>query len=378
MEYIVLYLIALFPVFYYDNSKRVDVKNRYLIFEWLCVVCLMGFRYHVGGDSYNYEEFYKTYPTLSDIHKFNFLESKFGFLWDLFTIICKTISDDFFGQQIIVAVIVNFSIFYFFKKHVRKYFTAIFIFVLLYLFKYNTEILRASISVSIFLFSFDYLINKKWLIYYVFCIISYLFHHEAIVLFFLPGIHLLDKVKINLLSVLIMLGVVYSLIISLSFFPFLQELVSFDAVMSRKIEKYGTIVEGQLNIVGLLYNLIVYYFPVCLLIWLRRDVKDIINPFLIIYIAVRLLSLRWLHITGRMEDFLIIIVIAAFVNQLNKDVLITKKVIARITLLCFIILTFINTTLHLYPLVYPYHSIFDPIDEPGRYELYLQMLNNEL
>ena len=377
MEYIVLYLIALFPVFYYDNSKRVDANNRYLIFEWLCVVCLMGFRYHVGGDSFSYEDKYANYPTLSHIDNFNFSASNYGLLWDFFTIFCKSISKEFWVQQILLSMFVNFSFFYFFKRHARNYFLAIFFYILLYIFKYNTEVLRASMSVAVFLFSFDYLIKKKWLKYYVFCVIAFLFHQEATILFFLPLIHLFDKVKINILTVVIILGIVYFLTTSLSLFPVFQELALSDAIILGKLEKYGTIVEVQINIFGILYNLVVNYFSVCALIWLRKDVRDKYNALLLLYIVFRLLSLRWSHITGRLEDFFILFVIAAFINQLNKEVVISRKIILKVAISAFVVLTFVNTTLRLFPLVYPYHSIFNPVDEPDRELLFIQMVNNE-
>ena len=377
MEYIILYIIALFPVLYFDNSKRKDVNNRYLIFEWLCIVCLMGFRYHVGGDSYNYEVFYDEYPTLANASRFDFLGSEFGILWDIFTIICKTISSEFWIQQILVSAFVNISIFTFFKKHVSKYFTAIFIYIILFMFKYNTEILRSSISVAVFLYAFDYLIKKEWARYYILSFAAILFHYEAVLLLFLPLIHLLKNIRINPSSAIIMLAIVYSLIISADVLPFMQSVVAFNDVMSRKIEVNVAKVDGIINIYGFLYNFVVYYFPVCVLIWLRKDRKDIITPFLILYIVFGLLSSRFSHITGRLEDYTIFIVILAFVNQLNIELKSFRRLTLKISMILYVVIVFFIQTLPIFPLVYPYHSIFDPVDEKGRYELYLLKLRNE-
>lgn len=378
MEYIILYIIAFIPVILYDARNKVDAKNRYLIFEWLCLVCLMGFRYHVGGDSFSYEEMYDKYPTLSNFIMDDLSEKGYGILWNLFTITCRSITEEFWIQQLLVSVFVNISFFCFLKKHVQKYFTAIFIYIILYMFKYNTEILRASMAVGVFLFSFDYMMKKKWLRYYLLSAIAIMFHYEALVLLFFPFILVLDKIKINILTASIMFIVVYAIIQSLDALPFMNTLSAIDDNISTKIEGYGSKVQQLPNFVGLLFTFIVYYSPVCILIWLRRFKKDKINPFLILFIALGLLSSRWSHITGRLEDFIILIVIAAFVNQASIEISRFRRVIIKTSLVLYIFITLIINTIPLLPLIYPYHSIFDPVDENGRYELYLLKLSDDI
>ena len=378
MEYIILYIIALFPVFHFELRNEIDNKNRYLIFEWVAVVCLMGFRYHVGGDSFSYEHLYDKYPTITNISSFNFADDRYAWLWNLFCIICKTISNEFWVQQLLVCIFVNVSFFRFFKLHTDRYFLAIFIYLFLYMFKYNTEVLRASMAVATFLFSYDYLISKKWIYYYILCLIAYGFHHEAIILFALPLIHLIEKMKLNAITFGGILAVVFVLTTSLSMFTFFQNVFAYDEGIVIKLEEHSSYLDNNISFNGFLYYMVTYYLPVCILLWFRRDIKDYQNPFLILFLTTRLMSFRWSHITGRMEDFFIIILIATFVNTISKIDSIYKRNVILTSLIYFIVFTYINTTLHILPLVYPYHSIFYPIDEPDRELLFNLMLNNEI
>ena len=158
MLYILIIIVLLYGSIHY--SKNEDKGNKYLLFEYILIVLVMGFRYKVGGDSLNYYLSFQSWPTLSEISNYQFDTSKYSFGWILFSALCKAVYDDFVTLQLAESAIVNAAFFYFFKKNTDKYFIAILLYAIMFLFTFNTEIMRAAMSVSIFLFSFE-LFKKK-------------------------------------------------------------------------------------------------------------------------------------------------------------------------------------------------------------------------
>lgn len=89
MIYILLLCVLLFGSIYFNNTKRKDSHNLFYCFEYLMIVCIMGLRYKVGGDTINYFYSFQTLPTFSELWNYDYSTSKYNIGWLLLSALSK-------------------------------------------------------------------------------------------------------------------------------------------------------------------------------------------------------------------------------------------------------------------------------------------------
>jgi len=183
---------------YKENTVSHNIYNNSIliryIFVFLILIIFIGFRGLLYTDWQNYYQTYKYAPTLFDGDKmlFFFSERKEekGFL--IFTIICKTISSNYFFFQFISFIIDLFILYYFFKRIIPKYIVLGFLFFILFSgLGIEFNLLRNSKSIMLFIISLKYLEKKNFIKYLICNIIGLMFH--AISLLFIPLYFIIDK-----------------------------------------------------------------------------------------------------------------------------------------------------------------------------------------
>ena len=194
--YLLLYTLALFCAF----SDLLPIKNRWIACGTLLVVMAVMaiFRDNIGGyDFFMYSLYYKAAVPINDYLAGRFVpeyhskdfECGFAFLCCLI----KTF-DWTKGPYLLFMVITSFN-FVIFYKALKKYTPFVFIAILFYLYKgyiwHNFTLLRQSVSIALFMYSIQYIKDKKMLKYMGLNLIGFCFHESAIILF--PLYFLLDK-----------------------------------------------------------------------------------------------------------------------------------------------------------------------------------------
>lgn len=179
---------------------------------YLVLVALAGFRYKVGGDTYNYMYIYDFMPSLGDIYEVDI--EKYQPLWVILSAAARSISNEFYVFQIIHAAIINAVIFYFISKNTKYRFTA----VLFYYFSlypyFNFEILRESLAICCFLLSIKYYSSGRWWGYYLYAIIAFLFHVSAILLFVLPFVKRINFNTKTIVAIFVVSSLLNPLVVS--------------------------------------------------------------------------------------------------------------------------------------------------------------------
>ena len=200
-------------------SKNITDKEQSRYFQITCCFVLLfgffGFRglSVLNDTSHYYEHFYQAtkYQTFFDRSIFEPTKERFeyGFLvWERF--IGNFISKDPYSIIIISALIVTVVNLWFIDKNTNKIaFT-----ILLTLSSLITEYaaLRQGYAVCIFLISYKFLCEKKYVPYFLLCIVAYNFHNSALILFALPLITRLNLDKKNV-SIVIIAGIAIALLI---------------------------------------------------------------------------------------------------------------------------------------------------------------------
>lgn len=196
-----IYLIILFSlivlVWNYDICKKGKYKISYL---WgLCLVFILysGLRYKIGGDTMGYMSSFEYYPNIFDsgisegISKFQNSSKeyeRYNSGWIIYTMLIKSIWNNFFFLQFITAAILNISIFYTIKTYSKYPFMTLLIFFLNFrFFELEFEVMRESMAVSIFmLLSVNAYVKKKWIPYYLGSIFASCIHPSAYITLIFP------------------------------------------------------------------------------------------------------------------------------------------------------------------------------------------------
>ena len=342
---IFLLLVVLSLIYDFSNSRRGKTFSKILVF--IVFTLFAGLRYRLGLDSIHYEEGYESLPTLTKIFQDGVPVSRYGLGWTFFVALLKEISTDFLVLQFVQAVIVNAVVLrYFHKQTVFFFLASIFYFGFTFLY-FNTEILRESLSIVIFLSSLKYFKGKIWLKYYSFVIVAILFHFSALICLLFPFVRLL-KMKRFFVAKIAMIFLLFAILWSYLAESLVVVFFSGSEISSR-LDIYLSD-EYVYNLNGIILSLLTY---VLLPFYLITSYKNHLFAFPVGYYLVLLQLLIGFMVLFnsvlflRFSNYLTIPVIGYFVNILYME---RKSRYYRFKLNKIIILLF----LYLMPRFYSY------------------------
>lgn len=169
------------------DKKSANIIN-YMVIALL--IFISGTRYYMGGsDVFIYENVYNDVPKISIILKYIFTgvndgvneNYESGFL--LICSIIKSLHFSYFGFILIFAILFYVLMYKGLKDFVPMWapFWALFMYKIMF---YDTFIsIRQGLTMAVFCFSLKYIRDKKWLQYFVWCLIASMIHRGAIILF---------------------------------------------------------------------------------------------------------------------------------------------------------------------------------------------------
>ena len=308
----------------------------------------MGLRYRVGLDSINYLNGYENLPLFSEFLDLNIFHLKYepGFL--LLTWICKAISPEFYIFQCVQSIILNTSVAIFIYKYTKNPFWGLLFYSYLIWPYFNTEILRESLAISIFLLNYTNLCRNKYLRYYLFSILSICFHYSAIILLLFP---LVKYIKLNRYYAMACIGILFAL-------PLVNIISSHLPVssISSRIILYSVVAEN-LNLNWRIAALIKYMsVPLCTL-FVYYAVK--INSEYTKWILLQLLFCFGIFaipiIFVRMTNYTVMFVVLYAANIMSMARI---KCICKLSVITVMLLSQIHYYYNMYSAWIPYSSVF--------------------
>lgn len=366
------------------KSKTICVANSYCLFLlFLLLVCVMGFRYRVGLDTLNYMENYSQVPLLTEFSWEYFFEGRYEFLYVLLVNISRAFSDSFFSFQFLQTIIVNVVIFHFAIKYSSNMYLYIFFYIMTGYLYFNTEILRESIAICSFLFSWKYLQNGNYKKYYAWIAIALLGHYSASFCLFLPFI---KKMRWGTNFLFVLLVVLLISILVITFIVNYVELLTpfFPKNLLMKVNYYFINDYSRLGLKGILFRLIFEVFTPVVLIRLSK-IRNVVRnrelePFICLYMIVSVLGIFFL-IFLRFNNYLLPIYILYLCNLISeRKIYFKRQYIFNAVFTGWILFAFIYPYLrstedvasgtHFYNGWIPYHSVFDPFKVPEREQLW--------
>ena len=357
MEYVVLILFSIFVSYHYSYNGLSTRKYKYAyITLFLYCVLLFGLRYRVGIDTLNYMYSYSMQPTLDTLEWEKINTYRYAPLFMLLVATCRSITTDFWLLQITVSVIFNSCLLIFLKRQVSNPFLAFSLFFFMNGLYFNTEILRESLAVGVFLLNIDNLIKHKWMSYYILAIVSLMFHFSAIIVFLFP---FFTKVRFNWQFLVLLL--IFTLLRKY-FEVFTIGMISMENVMERIDEFYLLIDSERLNANWLILVIIQTVMVPIVVIVINKmtiKVKQELEFILCIYLFLGLGCVYYQIIFQRFTNYVLLVLIVVMAEMLSSKVLENKYKILIISL--FIIAYSYTYIRHeRYERWYPYHSVFNP------------------
>lgn len=375
MIYIIVLILLLIPVIRYDVLKKTKGLEFWFFLELLLLVLLAGLRYRVGGDTLAYIDYFDEYPNLIELFHFDFVGAQFGPLWYISNALIKSIWNDFIFFQIIHAAFVNVVFFWFFRKHVKSFFTAIVLYYIGFYLYFNMEILREVISICIFMLAFSYMQEKQYLKYYIFSIVAFLFHYSAMLMFVIPLLYIAKDISWK--KTLIVAVSLFAVLNSIDVSPVLIKLLFGNELLNLKFESY-TSLDDKSNFVGL-FALI---FPVILLMMIDKvNVNDRgglkLKNLMFLYVQLTVFTAFFPAMFSRMTNYIvpfylifIVVNIERFTLKIDVDALNVRALVARFVLFLFVFLKIYSFTkdtsdvmigTRYYNIFHPYYSVFNPV-----------------
>lgn len=386
MIYLLVFILLAFFCIRYDFTD-LNKKNANFWYKFSCLVLIAvaGLRYKVGGDTLSYMEYFKDIPYLWDLQKFDFAQAHYDPLWVIFSSISKSIFNDFTFFQILHATFINIIIFRFIRQNTAFRFTAALIYYLFFYINFNTEILREALAICMFLLGYSALKEKKWLKFYAYAFLAFLFHVSALILFIIP---LLRNIKFKLITVLPLVALFFLIVFSQDSLKLLLSLFLFNDRISERFVTYSVL---KLNGNGMFVEFIIYFLFPALIVYMNHRIWRRKIAFQELYFTYFFLTVIIIGFSGfsRFVNYLTPFMIVYFANTLNW--IYRYRIIRpfkRLTVTCLLVIAFVPKIIyyfndtssivrgtHRYNTYYPYDSVFDKEENQKREDLYYGLFN---
>lgn len=342
-------------------------------FSYFILVCLAGFRYKVGGDTYNYMFMHDYLPNLGMLFTTEVGFERLQPLWLVFSAISKSIGEDFFILQILHSVVINAVLFNYFEDNSKFRHTAVFIYSFSLFPIFNFEILRESLAICVFLIAVQYYLSKKWLRYYLLSVVAFLFHFSAVILFILP---LIKNVQLKAGGLLILFTV--SALLS----PVLNSVLNSTIAVQMFGVAFGVYVNYNYTIFGLISILIMYLIVPYFFTWVtqrRLSIKykygSLAGVGLLVAACIPLYYIFY-RFFNYFSVFFMLMACDAFHGVASLRKLRRIKLIVMLVSMSLIFIFYagkyfqdtshLSTSTRWYNRWYPYYSIFNPVSFPPR------------
>ena len=180
-------LIILFGVLaiYYHNTEDSSSKRTIRIVCALILIFFFGFRGYICDDwiAY-YPAFQKCSPEYINFNPFEYnIKWAFEPGFTILMCLCKSIVDDFQFFSFVCTVINTFLLFRFFNKRIDNLPLGIILYLCFGGYIMNTNLMRNSIAILIFINALEYIEKRKPLQYFSLCLLALSFHISSICYF---------------------------------------------------------------------------------------------------------------------------------------------------------------------------------------------------
>ena len=345
------------------------------------VILISGFRYRVGIDTLNYMEVYNSLPSIRNVIDIFDSEDNYSIrpLFLLLVVISKLFSNDFWVCQLLHAIILNSCVFYFLYKESKYPFFCVVMYLFVYFFYFNMEIMRESLAVGIFLLARNVLYQRRWIKYCIYVFIASLFHYSA---FFMVIYPFVLRLKLNKKFIYILLGSLWMFILLK---PVINSLLyAMDStLLVKKIISYMDYSDSNFAIKTFLIQLIKYsILPFAILMLYNKYISSSFKyeSLVLFHILMGVGVIFYQIIFARFINYTLpfcVLLYAEFICKVYRTMLLKRISCVAATFLIFSVFVVdynIRPTVGAkrYNQWIPYYSIFNPKQDNLREDIWMK------
>lgn len=387
MVYILVVIFLFVLSYHFDYKGYTKNRNKWYRIAFVIFVLVAGLRYRIGLDTMRYmRSFYYDIPTLESLSWDELMTGRVEPLYALFVSIIKTVFGKFYFVQLFHAIIVEGLIFRYIKKHTPYIFSTLLIFFIWSYLNYETEEMRASLSIVLCLYACDYAKEKHWIRCELLVFVAFLFHSSAIVLSIIPFFSFL---RFNRSFIFVLSGMFAVGIFIQQYFGDLVDYFSFNERIANRAEHYAydsSLSSQTVNLRGILNILITNIFYIGFaIVFMRKTIRAVelkkVEPFAVTGMLFAVLSIP-VSIFYRYVHFFQLFFIILMANYIIEGIRYKRGALLKLSpvLVCawffpfffFILYSYLarvpGTDLRNYSRYYPYASIIEQdIDSDREY-----------
>jgi hypothetical protein len=379
--FVILFLLVILAI-RYDIQGKIKYRDKWYYAVLIILILVAGLRWRFATDSVRYMYmFYYDTPYLWDLTGETFLKSGQPPLWILLNSIVKSLGGRFFVVQLIQASIVDVLFLKYFKKHSPYPFACVVLFFFWRYQYFNMMILKAATALSILMFSNDYLLEKKYMKWFILVIIAIGFHQSSALLLLTPFMLFL---RFNKIGVAVLVGTYFVGVILQGMLGDFFEMLEFAEGVSRKVDVYLTNEDFTGQTKNLNYFIVrvfpVIIYPVLSLVYVKYKCKDShilrLEPFVMMGLVMQMMQFN-IHIFYRFTYiyyvYYIIFITHFFIEfsrrsfRLEKALAYTRTFIVVFPFLACIYYAYLPFTTMYYN---PYNSVIERSMDKNREKWY--------
>lgn len=346
----------------YERYPQNGIWHYYYGFLFVYIVLLMGFRYRVGIDTINYMIEYSKFPTLSSIKFKELLDYEYAPLYMLLTAICKSVTPNFVLLQFVHSFLLNLIIFIFLKRNTQNPFRSILLYFIVCGLYFNTEILRESLAIGVFLLNFENLKNERWRRYYLWCFVAIMIHYSAIILLAAP-LFIYLKLNWKTIILLLLIGFYYEMIIENILY-----LIPIKSAGKAVYIQLENMYNEKLNSNWLYLNLIQTVLIPLMVLKLGKKDKSY-ESMVYAYVFCGICCIYFYLITQRFANYFAVFFVAYLSNWIHYNL--KRKLLIYGVMFIFIgFYAFSYANHERFKMWYPYHSVFNPVKDQDREKMH--------
>lgn len=207
--YLIVYFIVFILAIYSLMTEKKDIKILYIFFS-IFIVLFIGLRKHLGGSDYTvYVRYFQNMVTPDKLDSYSYF-IKYQPLYEFLNSFLRIFTNNYYVLFFIIAICTAPVWLILTYKWTRYPFFVILFYFYKTFFYSNFVVMRQLIAMMIFLISIKFLIERKFLKYFILNIIGFLFHSSAIMM--IP-LYFITKLKFEEYNFKKILGIIFILII---------------------------------------------------------------------------------------------------------------------------------------------------------------------
>lgn len=252
----ILLVLIIFSLIEVATSHKNNLLYNIIFFS---MAALNALRFGIGSDFFNYMYLYNLYPPLDSPQLLNNdYHGEIGF--KVIIAIFKYFNFDYHFFLFVISILLFFNVYIFIKEYSKYKFVSLLMFYVMYYFTYFNSGFRQGFTIIIFLLNIiPFVLEKKYIKFFVTTLILSLFHSSILVVMILPIIQrFINKNTLKILFLLSIVSLLLSIIIRNNIFIFILQQIGL-------VLNYT---EYSLNVFGILFRLlmlliIIYMYGLC-------------------------------------------------------------------------------------------------------------------